>query len=134
MLEPSMKDVMIIDSSPAIRDMVSFIANQQGYGILSADNGKKALQTLALKKVAFIITDIDLAAINGIELAKAVRISPLNKDTPIIVLTAQSDAHSVRVAAAAGVNGFLKKPFSMGDLKTKMAALVNRDRQRLALN
>jgi two-component system, chemotaxis family, chemotaxis protein CheY len=105
------KTIMTADDSMSIRQMVKFILNKEGYEILEASNGEDAECKLDANNVHMLITDLNMPKMDGIELIKKVRAKPKYKFMPIIMLTTESEHSKVLEGKAAGLTGWIIKPF-----------------------
>lgn len=71
-----------------------------------------------------MISDWNMEPMTGYELLKKVRADEQVKNTPFIMVTAESKTENVVAAKRAGVNNYIVKPFNAGTLKAKMAAVL----------
>lgn len=106
------KNVLAVDDSKTMRDMVSFTLRGAGYSVVEADNGVNALTALKGQKVDLVITDINMPQMDGITLVKNIRGLPQYAGTPILVLTTEADQKKKDEGRAAGATGWIVKPFS----------------------
>ncbi len=83
-----------------------------------------ALQKLRQKKFDFVISDWNMEPMTGYEFLKEVRADSQIKNTPFIMVTAESKTDNVIAAKKAGVNNYIVKPFNAATLKTKIAAVI----------
>ena len=105
------KNIITVDDSASVRQMVSFTLKGAGYTVMEAGDGKEALAKLAGSKADMVITDLNMPNMNGIELIKALRANPAYKFVPIILLTTESQDSKKQEGKAAGATGWIVKPF-----------------------
>jgi two-component system chemotaxis response regulator CheY len=108
------KNCMIIaEDSRTIRDQLLFFLKIPDLEVLPAEDGVEALAIFDANqdRVKFILTDIHMPRMAGLELAQILRRDRDYKG-PIIVLTQQGDNELIRQAKTVGVNGWLIKPFN----------------------
>ncbi|MFN7902592.1 MAG: response regulator [Holosporales bacterium] len=105
------KQILTVDDSKTMREMVSFTLKAAGYDILEAEDGKVALSVLDGKKIDAIIADLNMPNMNGFELIKALREQPTYRFTPILMLTTEGDTSKKEEGKAAGATGWIVKPF-----------------------
>lgn len=105
------KRVLAVDDSKTMRDMVAFTLKGAGYDVLTANDGKHALDVLGKDKVNLVITDVNMPNMDGITLVKTLRGDPSHRSTPILVLTTESDGGKKNEGRAAGATGWIVKPF-----------------------
>lgn len=98
--------------------------------LLEAKNGKEALAIVVSKEIDFILTDLSMEPMDGIEFTRAVRQaqnSP-NPYVPIIMVTGHSERHRVEAARDAGVTEFLAKPITINNLILRISEIIDRPR------
>jgi len=105
------KQILTVDDSKTMREMVSFTLKAAGYDILEAEDGKVALSVLDGKKIDAIIADLNMPNMNGFELIKALREQPTYRFTPILMLTTEGDTSKKEEGKTAGATGWIVKPF-----------------------
>ena len=86
-----------------------------------AENGQDGLSIFVKDRPDIVVSDISMPLMSGLEMAK--HIKALSPDTPIIIVTAHSDAHLLIGAIEIGVEGFLLKPLDVEKLLTKLDAM-----------
>ncbi|MCB9063187.1 MAG: response regulator [Halobacteriovoraceae bacterium] len=115
---------LIIDDQHVVRNAVKSQLKEIGFTgeFHTAEDGKLGLEYLqSNKKIDFIICDIVMPNMSGLELLKEVRQIQEYKDTPFLMLTAESEIKIVMDAIVAGASNYLVKPWSLEDLKNKIA-------------
>ncbi|MGE5314298.1 MAG: response regulator [Acidobacteriota bacterium] len=110
------KQILTVDDSRSIRQMVSFTLMQAGYQVLEASDGKDAMGVLASSAVDLVITDLNMPNVNGIELIRHIRTQPKYKFIPILMLTTESQDVRKQEGKAAGATGWIVKPFNATQL------------------
>lgn len=116
------KQVLAVDDSQTMRDMVSFTLRNAGFDVEVAVDGQDALGKLQGGRPDLIITDINMPNMDGIDLIKNVRQDPKFKSTPILILTTESDGTRKNEGKAAGATGWIVKPFD----PEKLLQVVNK--------
>ncbi len=105
------KRVLAVDDSKTMRDMVAFTLKGAGYDVLTANDGKDALNVLGNEKVNLVITDVNMPNMDGLTLVRTLRGNPTHRATPILVLTTEADGAKKNEGRAAGATGWIVKPF-----------------------
>ena len=105
--------VLIVEDDDGIRDLVDLVLTSAGYEILTASDGAAALQVLGTVHPDLVLLDMRMPVMDGWELARRYRAMP-GPHAPIVVMTAARDA--AQRAAEIDANGYLGKPFDMGEL------------------
>lgn len=110
-----MSYIVIIDDSPTIRTSVEFAIRDLGHQIQQAENGSDALnKILDIKKkgddeIVLCIVDINMPVMDGVTFIKEFR--KIDKFTPLLVLTTESEDTKIQEGKDAGASGWLVKPF-----------------------
>ncbi|KQO51249.1 MULTISPECIES: response regulator [unclassified Methylobacterium] len=103
--------IMIVDDSPTMLMSIEGILTKAGLGVVKAANGEQALETLKTgTKPSLVITDLNMGAMDGIELIRRVRKLPGLQFTPILMLTTESQQDKRNEAKSAGATGWIVKP------------------------
>jgi two-component system chemotaxis response regulator CheY len=90
-----------------------------------ATDGQAAFEKVKNKQYGLIISDWNMEPMTGLDLLKAIRGSEAAyKNTPFIMVTAESKTENVVMAKQAGVNNYIVKPFNAETLKTKIEAVL----------
>jgi len=121
---------LIVDDENLILTMVGEFLRCMGYLSSTATSAENALELLANAPFSLMITDMRMGGMDGLELTKLAKRS--YPDMPIIVMTGYIDDHSYDEAIEAGASDFLKKPFTMNELKTRVVRVM-RDAQIMEL-
>ncbi|MFN3555444.1 MAG: response regulator [Bacteroidales bacterium] len=118
------KNILIVDDSPSIREVVIFTLENAGYKVQSACDGVDALTHLDGRSIDLVITDLHMPNMDGIGLIKEVRKIETYKYTPILYLTTESQ-HSLKMEAKeAGATGWIVKPFMPEKLIAAIARIL----------
>lgn len=121
-LPASRERVLVVDDSPAQRHYVADCLARQGFEVITAENGKLALDRAQALRPALIVSDYEMPVMTGFELVHALRRDPALRHTPVIMLTARDSRRDMAQMRAAGASAYLVKPFS----QDKCIALVER--------
>jgi len=124
--------VLVVEDNP---DMLSFVVKQLSpiYTVLTALNGKEALEVLDNKYVNIVVSDVMMPQMGGFELCKTIK-SDLNySHIPIVLLTAKTNLQSKIEGLDLGADAYIEKPFSVEYLLANIANLIqNREKLRQA--
>lgn len=105
------KKILTIDDSKTMRDMLMLTLAHAGFDVLQAVDGQDGIDVLGDQRVDVVITDINMPKMDGYEVIRCLRKSPVHKSTPILVLTTESDTEKKNLAREAGATGWMVKPF-----------------------
>ncbi|MEM9145393.1 MAG: response regulator [Pseudomonadota bacterium] len=106
------KTILAVDDSRSIRDMVRFALEPLGYDIIDAEDGVDGMSKLDQNKVDLVITDLNMPNMNGIEFISAVRKEDRFAGLPMVMLTTEGQAETMRAGKKAGASGWIVKPFN----------------------
>lgn len=107
------KQVLVVDDSATMRQMVAFTLTTAGYEVVEAGDGKEAVGKLnGGAKPALVVTDLNMPNMDGISLIKEIRAMAAFKFIPILMLTTESDDSKKKAGQAAGATGWIVKPFN----------------------
>ncbi|MCK0069099.1 MULTISPECIES: response regulator [Kordiimonas] len=117
--------ILIVDDYKTMLRIVRNLLKQLGFNnVDEATDGSMALEKARAGKYGLIISDWNMEPMTGYEFLKEVRADTQLKDTPFIMVTAESKTDNVIAAKKAGVNNYIVKPFNAATLKSKMNAVL----------
>lgn len=125
-LDKNMK-VLVVDDFSTMRRIVKNLLRDLGFtNISEADDGSTALPMLKEGSFDFVVTDWNMPGMQGIDLLKAIRADGNLSHIPVLMVTAEAKKEQIIMAAQAGVNGYIVKPFTAATLKTKLDKIFER--------
>ncbi|UTW54857.1 response regulator [Kordiimonas sp. SCSIO 12610] len=117
--------ILIVDDYKTMLRIVRNLLKQLGFNnVDEATDGAMALEKARAKSYSLIISDWNMEPMTGYEFLKEVRADNQLKDTPFIMVTAESKTDNVIAAKKAGVNNYIVKPFNAATLKSKLVAVL----------
>jgi two-component system chemotaxis response regulator CheY len=105
------KIILTVDDSSSIRQVVNFTLQEAGYTVIEACDGQDALSKLNGSPLHMVVTDLNMPNLDGIGLIKKLRMDPIHKFIPIVMLTTESQNEKKMEGKAAGATGWIVKPF-----------------------
>lgn len=118
------KQILIVEEDREISDMLEKYLHELGYRVIKSANGKKGLEIVRQGIMDFIILDVLLPGMNGLEICKEIR--KMNNYIPIIFLSAQSEEIDKIIGLEVGADDYLTKPFSIRELLARIKAIFRR--------
>lgn len=115
--------LLLVEDDVEMREFLSRYFDNE-YSILSASNGKEALEMLKNNVVDVIISDIMMPEMDGFELTKYVKSNVENSHIPIVLLTAKTNNQSKIKGYETGADAYIEKPFSTEVLNARIKALL----------
>ncbi len=120
-IQPEKRRIILVDDEPGIRLMLSMLLEEEGYEVISAKDGREALELLRTTEPDAVITDYMMPHFNGLQLIAAIRELPNRNNTPILLMSAalpsEIDLVSVNVP-------FLAKPANLDHLLSLLDQLI----------
>lgn len=120
------RTILAVDDEEHILELLSYNLEKEGYRILTADNGEKALNVLEEHRVDMVLLDWMLPGMDGLEVLKNIRSREKSCGLPVIMLTAKGDEISKVVGFEIGADDYLSKPFGIHELMARIKALFRR--------
>lgn len=119
--------ILVVDDFSTMRRIIKNLLKELGFSnIDEADDGVTALPMLQQGQYDFLVTDWNMPGMTGIDLLKAVRSDPALAQLPVLMVTAEAKREQIIMAAQAGVNGYIVKPFNGPTLKEKIEKIFER--------
>ena len=113
--------ILIVDDFSTMRRIVRNLLKQLSFNnVEEAEDGDVALEKLKSGSYDFVITDWSMPNMTGLELLKAIRSDDALKNLPVLLITAEAEKENVVLAAQAGVNDYIVKPFTGDVLQQKI--------------
>jgi len=118
------KTILIVDDSSSIRQIVGLALMCAGYEVIEAEDGVDALSKLNGAKIHLIISDVNMPNMDGITFVKEIKKITNYKNTPICMLTMESEQCKMQEGKAAGIEAWMLKPFQLPQLMDAVSKLV----------
>lgn len=116
--------ILIVEDDQTIARFVQLELEHAGYQVLRAGDGSAAMDLMAESDVDLVILDLMLPGVDGLDVARFIRKKGM--DVPILMLTARAETHDVVVGFEAGADDYLRKPFEIPELLSRVRALLKR--------
>jgi len=121
------KRILIVEDERDVLDLLMLTLRKAGgFSILTATDGATGLQKARLEKPAFIILDLMLPKMPGLELCKALKSDPATSRIPIMMLTAKAEEIDRIVGLEFGADDYVTKPFSPREVTLRIKAILRR--------
>lgn len=125
-MQPKGIKVLIADDEPDIRELLEYALTNEGYEVLTAQDGDEALSKIKKCKPELVILDIMMPKRTGVEVCEILRAQPAFRDILIMFLTALSDEPSQIKGLETGADDYISKPISPKILVSRVNALSRR--------
>ncbi|MCW8979837.1 MAG: response regulator transcription factor, partial [Altibacter sp.] len=118
--------ILLVDDEPDILEIVGYNLTSEGYQVITAENGVKAISQAKKHKPHLIILDVMMPEMDGIEACEKLRNIPDLSETVITFLTARGEDYSQVAGFDAGADDYITKPVKPKVLISKVKALLRR--------
>jgi len=118
--------ILVVEDVPDTLELVKVTLTFKGYNVITARNGREALEMIQQSHPALIVTDILMPQMDGFSLVHRLRIDPETRGIPVIFLSATYVApEDKEFAAAIGVTRFLEKPIIIDEFLRTVSELLS---------
>lgn len=124
-------NVLIVEDSPLVRKMYGLAFSKREHELVTAEDGRKALEVLTAETRAFdlILLDLRMPDMDGVEFIRAVRRTGRFREIPIILTTVEPDGSELlREAQELGVAAVVKKPWKPQELRAVVQSVLHEPR------
>ena len=125
-MDKNMK-ILVVDDFSTMRRIIKNLLRDLGFtNIQEADDGNTALPMLQNGDFDFVVTDWNMPGMQGIDLLREIRKDDNLAHLPVLMVTAEAKREQIIMAAQAGANGYIVKPFTAVTLKEKLDKIFER--------
>ncbi|HET7010397.1 MAG TPA: HD domain-containing phosphohydrolase [Anaerolineales bacterium] len=125
--------LLVVEDDPAMLVALRDILEGAGYTVLTAPNGRIALEVLSGENPALILSDISMPIMDGIELFEAVRKTQHGAGIPFIFLTARGTREDIFAGKSLGADDYITKPITSQELLAAVQARLQRSNELMLL-
>lgn len=116
--------VLFAEDDPVTREAVGELLHGEGYQVLSAKDGKEAIELWNRHRPGLVLLDIMMPGASGYEVCRTIRRD--DRKTPVLFLSAKSEEVDVVLGLELGADDFLRKPFGKHELLARVRAVMRR--------
>jgi two-component system, OmpR family, alkaline phosphatase synthesis response regulator PhoP len=117
------KKIFVVDDEPQIIKVLKAYLEKAGYQVVTAADGKLALSIFQREKPDFLILDLNLPGMDGLEVCKAIR---KTSNVPILMLTARVEETDRLIGLELGADDYVIKPFSPREVVLRVKTIFRR--------
>lgn len=121
-----MNRVLVIEDNENNMKLITFLLEKHGYSIIRAETGKKGIELALSENPDFVLLDIQLPDMNGLEVLNSIRKGEGEKNIPVIAITSYAMSGDRERLLAAGCNGYIEKPIDPIFIMEQIRQIVNR--------
>ncbi len=119
-----MKTVLVIEDNEDNMILITFILEKKGYNVLGAETGQQGFDMALKSRPDFIILDIQLPDMDGLEVLQKIRNSEIDGGTPVIAMTSYAMVGDREKMMAAGCNGYIEKPIDPEKVMSQIREII----------
>lgn len=120
------KNILIVDDSLTVRQQVSAVLTQAGYGVVEAEDGHAGVEAIQGRDdIAMVICDVNMPRMNGLDMVEKVTQNGQNASLPILMLTTEGSPALIKRAKELGAKGWIVKPFKADHLLAAVQKLAS---------
>jgi len=118
-----MHTILVVDDKASVRQLLQDYLKEQGYRVITADNGENALYTARHELPDLVLLDIMMPKMDGFEFLRKFR---QERQTPVIIITARQEEPDAVLGLELGADDYVTKPFRMRELAARIRAVMRR--------
>lgn len=123
--DPVIIRILVAEDDDSLRKLLILTLKLDGYQVITARNGQEALTAFDNNAIDFVLLDINMPLMDGLEVCSELR---KRTDVPIIIITANSRTDDVIAGIELGADHYLTKPFVLHELRARIRATLRRVR------
>jgi len=114
------RSVLVVDDNEMNRDLLGRRLEQEGYHVAGAGSGKQALDILRQERFDLMLLDLMMPDMDGFEVLLRLKEDPSHSNMPVVMITADNDAESVKRCIKLGAVDYVVKPINLAILKSRV--------------
>jgi len=118
--------VLVIEDDPSAARFVSYVLEQEGYEVATAQNGVEGLKRAKEDRPDLVVLDVMLSGLDGFELCHRLRADPQTKDLPVLMLSGKTRDTDRATGLKVGADEYVTKPADPADLVRRVETLLTR--------
>ena len=125
--------IMLVDDEMMHRKLIKTILGAKKFDYVEASSGNEALENFKREEFDVVLMDLNMPGLTGAETIREIKKLERGKETPIIMVTAQSNLQGLIEGIEFGAIEYIVKPFSHDELRAKVMAIYHFHKQRIEL-
>jgi len=118
--------ILVVDDEPDCISIIRCRLEWSHFEVITATNGKEALQIAETEKPDLILLDTNMPILNGHETLERLRKQPTIKDIPVIMVTALCEKDDIAKASSFGIEDYVTKPVDFTGLLAKISSILKK--------
>ncbi len=116
--------ILVVDDDPSVLKLVQLNLEIEGYEVVTASNGREALEMVARERPALVVCDVMMPVLNGLEVVSRLRRDEATASLPVVMLSAKAQDIDVKHGKEAGADEYVTKPFDPEELIDAVKRLI----------
>lgn len=122
--------ILVADDEPINRALIQRRLERAGYSVLTAQNGREAVERARAERPDLIILDVMMPVMDGLEACQSIKADDSVRDTPVIFLSARDETEVKVSGLSLGANDYISKPFKAEELLARVYVALRLKRER----
>jgi len=122
--------ILVVDDDPDLLHLVQYNLEKEGFKVILASDGERALQLISSEWPQLILLDLMLPQVDGLEVCRQIKRDQATSTIPVIMLTAKGEEIDRVVGFELGADDYITKPFSPRELVLRVKAILKRSSLR----
>lgn len=118
------KKIMVVDDEPYIARVIKFKLEQEGYTVISANDGQSGLQKIKDEKPDMVLLDVMMPGLSGYEVCQKIKEDAELAGIPVVILTAKGQERDREQGLTMGASDYITKPFSPNRLLELVKSMI----------
>ncbi len=123
-MEEDRYQILVVDDDEDAREMLRQFLENQGYGVLVAENGQRAIRMVEEERPDLVLMDANMPLMDGFAACSLIRGQSATANIPIVMVTVLEDSESVNRAFAAGAEEYITKPIRWAVLRQRIRKIL----------
>ena len=120
------RKIVVIEDEPDIRETVEHYLSREGFAVASAPDGEAGFELVRRDGADLVVLDILMPGLDGIEVCRMLKMDPVTRGIPVIILSAKDEEADIVLGLGVGADDYLSKPFSPRELTARIRAVLRR--------
>jgi two-component system, OmpR family, alkaline phosphatase synthesis response regulator PhoP len=121
--------VLIVEDEEAIQELITYHLVKEGFKVTCVASGEEALLKARNEEFSFVLLDLMLPDMDGLEVCRSIRKHPATAHLPVMMVTAKGEESDIVAGLELGADDYMVKPFSPAVLVARVKALLRRRRR-----